>query len=120
MSAVDDSSNADFLSPKEIEKWLLQETRDSAKAHELRMKSAIELATGYILGELTPQQAHERFLQHGDRWGEALPGTHAFQNSTDDQLLAAIDRARSNAYTQIRGELHRRLTNKGEANGPAR
>lgn len=84
----------DYLSPKEMQQWALQEMADSAKAHELRTKGAMEIAGAYALGELTAEQAHERFIQHNDRWPEALPGTHVFKKSTDEQLLADIDRAR--------------------------
>src|ERR1017187_10567033 len=95
---------SDYLSPKDMQKWALQEIKDSAKAHELRVKSATELATAYALGELTPAQARERFLRHDHRWGEALPGTYAFKDSSDEQILAAIDKTRGefSAPRQIR------------------
>lgn len=89
------AGQAEPLSPKDMQKWLLQEVADSAKAHELRVKSATELATAYALGELTTEQAHERFLEHDRRWGEALPGTHVFKGSADEQIVASIDKARS-------------------------
>ena len=83
----------DLLSPKDMQKWLSQEMKDSVKAHEMRMADAIAFTTAYALGELTPEQAHERSIQYSTRWGEALPGTHAFQGATDDQILDAIDKA---------------------------
>jgi hypothetical protein len=100
-----------FLSPKEMQEWLLQELQDSTKAHELRVTSATEIATAYALGELTPEQAHERFVRHSVRWGEALPGTHAFKFSSDDQLLAAIDRVRGDnaTATQTRQDFEKRF-----------
>ncbi len=94
MANEETTDKPDHLSPKEVRDWALQELRDSAKAHELRVRSATEIATAYALGELTPDQAHERMFQHDHRWGEALPGTHAFAASTDEEILASIDKVR--------------------------
>jgi hypothetical protein len=86
MSNEDTIAQSDFLSPKEMQNWLLQEIRDSAKAHELRVNDATELATAYALGELTPEQAHERFIQHNTRWGEAIPGTYSGPRISDQAI----------------------------------
>jgi hypothetical protein len=99
MANDEGAGQTELLSPKDLQKWLLQEQADSARAHELRVKSATELATSYALGELTPEQANQRFLEHDRRWGEALPGTHAFVGSTDEQLIASIDKARTTEAT---------------------
>ena len=98
MTISDDTTEHNFLTPQEIRNWLLQELRDSAKAHELRTKEATELATAYALGELSPAQANEMFLQYNDRWGETLPKTHAFKGATDDQILASIDKAQGDHH----------------------
>lgn len=95
MANEDRPSESGFLSAKDMQNWALQEITDSAKAHELRSASATEIATAYALGELTPQQAHERFVEHNERWGEALPGTHNFKGSTDERILASIDKVRA-------------------------
>jgi hypothetical protein len=120
MSNEDTTAESDYLSPKDIQKWLLQEMRDSAKAHELRVTEATELATAYALGQLTPEQAHERFLRHDHRWGEALPGTHAFKGSTDEQILAAIDKTRGEFTPprQVDEEFQKRFGKRGERGGP--
>jgi len=94
MSNENAPSESDTLTPKDMQQWLLREIRDSAKAHELRVKSATELVTAYALGEIEPEQAMERFFEHHSRWGEAIPGTHAFPKSTDEEIIAAIDKAR--------------------------
>jgi hypothetical protein len=86
-----------------------------------RIKDATELTTTYALGELTPEHAHERFLQYDHRWGEALPGTHAFKGSTDEQLLRAIDRVRGEFSAP--GDFEKRFGHKrdpGERAGPSR
>ena len=82
------------LSPQDLRNWLRHEIDDSAKAHELRIKEATEFVTGYALGELTADQALERLFRYEHRWGETLPGTHAFEHSTDEQVVQAIDRTR--------------------------
>jgi hypothetical protein len=122
MPTDDSPSESNYLSSKDVQKWLLQEIMDSTKAHELRVRDAAEFATAYALGELTPAQAHERFLQHDHRWGEAFPGTHAFRDSTDEQLLAAIDRARGDLSLprHVREEIERRLGPKSNRGNTSR
>lgn len=109
-----------YLSPKDMQKWALGEIADSAKAHELRAKSATEIATEYAMGKLTPEEAQERFYLHEHRFGEAIPGTHAFQGATDEQLLASIDKARGK-YVPFReedAEFRKRFGKKEERGGP--
>jgi len=120
MPNEDTSDKPDYLTPKDIQKWALQEITDSAKAHELRTKEATELATAYALGELTPAQAHERFFRYDHRWGETLPGTQAFKGSTDEQILAAIDKTRGEFTPpdQLREEFQKRFGKRGERGGP--
>jgi hypothetical protein len=120
MANEDTTDKPDYLTPKDIQKWALQEIADSAKAHELRTKDATELATAYALGELTPEQAHERFARHDHRWGEALPGTAAFKGSSDEQILQAIDKARGEFTPpdQAREEFQRRVGKRGERSEP--
>jgi hypothetical protein len=109
-----------YLSPKDIQKWALQEITDSAKAHELRAKSATEIATAYALGELNPEQAQERLFQHDHRWGEALPGTHAFPASTDENILASIDKVRGKYVSSCEEDasFQQRFGKKEERGGP--
>ena len=98
----DDSADLDYLTPEDLVRWAQQELRDSAKAHELRVKGAFEIATAYASGRLSPQEAQARFLQHFDRWAEAIPGGHMFEGSTDNQVLTIIDEARA-SNRRIRG-----------------
>jgi|SRR5579872_5110342 len=120
MANEDTLDASGYLSPKDMQNWALGEAADSAKAHELRTKSAIEIATAYALGELTPEQAHERFLRHDHRWGEALPGTHAFKGATDEQIVAVIDKVRGDFTppSQVDDEFQRRFGKRGDRGGP--
>jgi len=87
------SEDAQHLSPDQMKDWLLQEIRDVSKASELRITDALSFVTAYALGTLTPEQAEERLLQYDRRWGDALPGAHAFASSTDNDIVEAIDSA---------------------------
>jgi hypothetical protein len=89
------SSQSDFLTPDEVQKWLQQELADLAKAAELRTKEATDLAKAYAAGKISPQEAEERLWNYDQRWGEALSGTHVSKGATDEQILAAIDEARN-------------------------
>jgi hypothetical protein len=110
------------LSPQDLRNWLLHEIADSAKAHELRVKEATEFVTAYAVGELTPDQALERLFQYEHRWGESLPGTHAADDSKNEQILAAIDRTRGK-FTPLRElneDFQKRFGKREERGGPSR
>ena len=82
------------LSPKEMQGWLDQEIRDSTKAYELRITEAKEFVNAFVSGELTQEQAMQRLVAYDLRWGEALYGATATPETTDEAILAEIDRAR--------------------------
>jgi hypothetical protein len=98
-----DQDDSDLLSPKDMRGWVQQEIKDSAKAHELRTKELEALASAYESGKLTPAQADEQKERYEHRWGEALRGTFAFDNISDEQILAKIDATRKPFRT--RGEI---------------
>jgi hypothetical protein len=83
---------SDYLSPQEMRDWALQEVQDSAKAHELRAREAMDLANAYERGEITPQEAAERNWRYQHRWHEALPGATA--QMTDEEIVKRIDETR--------------------------
>jgi hypothetical protein len=84
------------MSVQEMQGWLRDEIRDSAKAHELRTKDATQLVEEYAAGKLTPEEATQRVTAYDRRWGgEALFGTAARDGVTDEQIVAEIDRARA-------------------------
>jgi hypothetical protein len=82
-----------YLSPQDMQSWLVQEIKDAAKAFELRMREATGFVTKYALGELTAAEADEHHCRYYHRWGESLPGLSASETVTDEMLLAAMDKA---------------------------
>jgi hypothetical protein len=84
---------SEFLSPADLQQWLRQELADSAKAFELRSKEAAEFVNAYAAGKISAEEAEDRHWRYEHRWGEALPGVHAGEHMTDQQILRAIDRA---------------------------
>jgi hypothetical protein len=91
----------DTLSPKEISQWARQEIANSAKAFELRVKEATDLATKYSTGEISPEEAKQRLIAYDHRWREALYGVSDVQNLTDEQILATIDETRRTGKLRI-------------------
>jgi hypothetical protein len=83
-----------FLTPEEFQHWLKDEIRDSAKAHELRVKDATAFVTAYAEGKLSPEEANDHLMQYDRRWGEALFGATTGQNVSDAEILLTIDSAR--------------------------
>lgn len=88
------SNPHDMLSPDEMKGWLAQEIRDSAKAHELRVREATDFVTAYASGKIGAEEASARLLRYDRRWGEALPGVTTTESLSDERILEAIDRAR--------------------------
>jgi hypothetical protein len=97
---ADQNDAEDHLSPQELRRWLGEELRDLAKAFQLRASEATSFVTAYALGEISPAEAAERLELYDKRWGEALPGTIASPDKTDEQIIAAIDRTREQQFRQ--------------------
>jgi hypothetical protein len=115
MSVDKPESQSGILSPEDMRKWLLQEIADTAKASELRIKEGAEIVAAYSSGQISPGEANGRFLRYDQRWGEALPGTHVFPGTTDEQLIKSIDEARS---SQLREAVQARLRRDSGPNKP--
>jgi hypothetical protein len=88
-------SDKGVLSPEEMQGWLTQEIRNSAKAHELRVREAAEFVDAYTKGAITSDEVMKRLSSYDQRWGEALPGVHAGDNITDEAIVKAVDAARA-------------------------
>jgi hypothetical protein len=98
MTDQEEHDRAGTLSVGDMQEWLKDQIRDSAKAHELRIKDATGFVTAYAQGKLTPQEALDRLVQYDRRWGEALLGTTVREGATDSDVLAEIDRARDESF----------------------
>jgi len=94
---ADQKEPDDTISPPEMRRWLKEEIADLTKAMQLRVTEATALVTDYAAGKITPQEAKERLEKYDRRWGEALPGASASKGVTDEEILAAIDRAAAQA-----------------------
>lgn len=109
------------LSPQEMREWLSQEVKDATKALELRLKEATDFVTAYALGEISAAKAAESHWKYDQRWGEALLGATAAKGATDEQILAAIDRAHGK-YESLKGVSSRyeKLFRTKNTEGPTR
>jgi hypothetical protein len=81
----------DTMSVQELQGWLREEVRDSAKAHELRTKEATQFVEDYAAGKITGEEAMNRLYAYDLRWGDVLPGTTASPGKSDEQILSEID-----------------------------
>lgn len=90
-----------------MHQWLMQEIRDSAKAHELRIREAVGFVTEYALGKISAEEAVERHSQYLDRWGEGLFGATAGKVTSDEEIIAAVDAARKSHLDRIFGKSDR-------------
>ena len=93
----------DFPPPKEMKEWLEREIREITKAAELRIKNATSFIDGYATGKLSGQEAAEELFRYSRRWGDALPGVARSDGLDDTEILARIDRHRTNKQTKTSG-----------------
>jgi len=98
MTDQEDHDRAGTMSVKDMQGWLQEELRDSAKAHELRDKDATEFVTAYAEGKLTPEEVSQRLYEYDRRWGEALYGASTSAGLSDEEILRRIDEARDEAF----------------------
>jgi hypothetical protein len=82
------------LTPDQMRDWLTQEIRDLTKALELRLRDATEFVTSYSLNKITRDEAMKRLGQYDSRWGDPIPGVHAFGEMTDEQLIQQLDESK--------------------------
>jgi len=94
MAGKHSEEGADFLTSQEMQEWLSQEVKDSAKAHELRVKEATAFVTAFANAEISPEEAMRRRLAYDQRWGDALFGATAAKGVSDEAILSSIDAAR--------------------------
>lgn len=107
MNSRPPQSISDTLSPDEMKEWLEDQIRDSAKAHELRIRDAKSLIGDYLDGRISPEEAMQRLIRHDIRWGDALFGTSASSGLSDDAIVAAIDAARAESRLMRSGSVRR-------------
>lgn len=108
MSVTDETDEPAPLSLREMREWLSQELKDLEKARELRIREATALVESHANGELSPRETRDRLMRYEDRWGEALPGTHAMAHLTDEMIVAKIDSTHATQDARSE-EYHRRM-----------
>ena len=91
--SADKHDEPKFLSAADMRSWLGEEIRNVLKETELRLRDATAFTTAYAAGELTPKEAHKRWRRYESRWPEALGGISASSYKSDDDILAAMDKA---------------------------
>jgi hypothetical protein len=111
----------DFLTPKEIQQWAAREIADATKELELRKKEVTEIARAYTAGEISPEKADELHSRYYHRWGESLAGTTVGDGlRTDEQILAAIDKAAGPFTTPRENNEHTSRLRGGNPGGKSR
>jgi hypothetical protein len=103
-----DIDNAqDYPSPTDMQSWLMQEIRDSEKAHELRISEATGFINAYASGNISPEEAALHLRRYQDRWGEPLFGATAGEHMCNEEIIAAVDNARKKQANRSSG--HRQV-----------
>lgn len=90
----DETEDASFPDPKDMQGWLEREIADIHKASELRIREATRFVNEYARGEISKDQAEKRHYEYSQRWGDVLPGVQRTQGLTDEEILSRLDEAR--------------------------
>lgn len=94
MAPLETPDDPDRLqSPKDMRNWLHDEVWRVTKAAELQIKDATDFVTAYEAGDLTPEEADQRWGSYLRRWSESpLEAINPNEGLTDEEILHAIDR----------------------------
>jgi len=91
---MSDDSQKDWNTPlslRDIEMWTRQEITDANRAHALRVKELTEIARACSSGEITAKDANELHDRYYTRWKDALPSITVGPDTTDEQIIKALD-----------------------------
>lgn len=101
----------EYFSPRDMREWADHELGNVKKEGELRSREINELVRAYSAGEITPEKADELQSRYQHRWGEALCGLYPGPNTTDEEILKAIDGSQRPFKTprQVRENYRRRF-----------
>jgi hypothetical protein len=108
---------SDLITPVEMLRALQDEVLTVTRAAELRLREITELVTAYTKGEITPQEANERFILHSRRWRDPIFGGLIVPPGgiTDEEIHRSIDE-----YADV-GAFSKRIVEErggGENKGP--
>ena len=116
MARNENNPEIETISVKDLRFALAQETRTVMRAADLRVRELADITTAYAAGELTPEQATDRWHQHQDKWGEALPGViRAVENLSDAEIHADMQKE-ATPYMSLR-ETSKRLSRLNRGRG---
>jgi hypothetical protein len=88
-----------YATPQDMQDWLYQEIRDCTKALDLRLRDATDFVAAYASGKLSAEETASRLFRYRERWGDALCGATAGDNSKDDDIISAIDEQRTDRWS---------------------
>lgn len=86
-----DSTDKDHLKPEDLKRWLRQEVRDLTRVMEVRIVEATDFVAAYASGEITADEAMNRLSRYASRWGDAIPGIHVDELTTNDEIVKRRD-----------------------------
>jgi len=86
---------SDLFTPAEMVEFLRDEILTVNRATELRLREFSEFVTAYTKGEITPEEANERFSRHSSRWRDAIHGGLLVPPGgiSDEEIYRSIDEA---------------------------
>jgi hypothetical protein len=65
------------LSQADLQAWLTRETAAAKVEFDLRVKEATDLVSQFVSGQISQEEANDRYWRYQQRWGEPLTSTDA-------------------------------------------
>jgi hypothetical protein len=77
---------------EEMREWLHDEIQLVMKVADLQVRDAVDLATAYIAGRITTEEASDRMYRYDCRWGESkLIAALSGDKMSDEDILRRRD-----------------------------
>ena len=84
----------DVISSDDMNAILRDEVQEVMKAADLRIREIAAFTTAYAAGKITPEEATDKYMEHMDKWGDALPGViRPVRYLTDEEITADMEKA---------------------------
>jgi len=94
MAQNEQTDKSETISVKDMQDALGTEIHEVMKDAQLRIQEFAAFTAAYAAGEITPQEATDKYMQYKDKWGDPLPGvTRSILYLGDDEIVADMNKA---------------------------
>lgn len=75
-----------YLTQADLEEWIKRETAAVEEEYRLRVKEATDLVSQFLSGQISQEEANDRYWRYQQRWGDPLTSTDAAHHDSLTQF----------------------------------